>query len=115
MTKWAFVFLICVCSAGASAQDFHLRYRPDSNQNQVVSADDIKQLAANGATLEAINGRLTAIDDKLNKIQTTLDKDVLPTIYVMDFFKWLFGALVVAIITVSVNNRLTNRHAPLAP
>jgi hypothetical protein len=108
-----FIFLLTV-SVCAFTPDFRLQYRAGSGQIQVVSEDDIKTLAAHGVSLDAIKEHLDKIDKDLDKIHTTLDKDVLPTIYVMDFFKWLFGALIIAIIGaivgVIVNNRFTQRH-----
>jgi hypothetical protein len=116
MKSYGFLFLICMFSLEVFAQqpDFHLQNRPDSQQYpQVVSSDDIKRLYAQGATIEAINLRLGTIDDNLKGIRTQLDNDVMPTIHVMDFFKWLFGAIIVTIIGIEVNNRW--RHRPATP
>ena len=65
---------------------------------QLFSSDDLKELAGHDATLRAIELRLSGIDGKLTDIQSTLDKDVLPTIHVIDFLKWLMAAIVAVII-----------------
>ena len=100
MTKYGLLLLICLSGAALFAQrsdDFHLRYRPSFDPS-VFSPEDLKQLSAQGATIDGIMRRLDAIDKNLEGIHATLDKEILPTIHVMDFFKWLFGAIIVAII-----------------
>jgi hypothetical protein len=112
MKMYAFLLFVCafsIKSFGQQSDDFRLRYRPGSD-GTVFSVDDLKQLASQGATLEGMQLRLNAIDEKLKDIRTILDKEVLPTIYVMDFFKWLFGAIIVAIIGVEVNARKRTRR-----
>jgi hypothetical protein len=108
-----FLLLTCLLGADLHAQrsdDFHLRNRVTSPQNEVVSAEDIKQIAKQGATLDAINLRLNAIDDNVKGIRTSLDNDVMPTIHVMDFFKWLLGSIIVAIIGIAFNDWWKNRR-----
>jgi hypothetical protein len=112
--KYGFLFIVCLCSFGAFAQqDFHLQYRAGpSTQYQVVSAEDIKQLATQGAAIDAINFRLGSIDDNLKGIRTKLDNDVMPTIHVMDFFKWFFALIVAAIVGAAVNNYAKSKPRP---
>jgi hypothetical protein len=74
-------------------------------QSQLFSANDLHQLWSHDATLRAIDLRLAGIDDKLKGIQGTLDNDVLPTIHVFNFLKWLFALIVAAIVGAAVNNR----------
>ncbi len=108
MKSYGVLFLVCMFSLEVFAQqpDFHLQYRPGSSLQypQVVSSDDIGRLYAQGATIEAINFRLNSIDDNLKGIRTQLDNDVMPTIHVMDFFKWFFALVVAAIIGAAANN-----------
>jgi hypothetical protein len=99
-----------VSSQAFSQKDFNLRNRPGTPQQySVFSTQDLKQIERQGATLEAINSRLSAIDENLKSIRGTLDKDVLPTIHVMDFFKWLFAGIAMTVIGVVANHWYKNR------
>jgi hypothetical protein len=89
----------------AQQSDIHLRYRSERPQlAPVVTPDEIRQLAAQGATLDAIKERINLLEIHVGTIQTTLDKDVLPTVHQMDFVKWV-GALIFGCILLAFVNR----------
>lgn len=62
---------------------------------QLFSEQDLKLLTVHDVTLRDIDRRLGSIEGKLDTFGTTIDKDILPTIHVVDFLKW-FLAIVVA-------------------
>src|ERR1700676_941394 len=108
-----FVLMSFLLTTGLCAQrkdDFHLRRRAQISESPVFSPDDLKQLAKQGATLDAIGIRLNAIDENVKDIKNTLDKDVLPTIHVFDFLKWIFGLILVALVGVVVSDWWSNRR-----
>ena len=111
MTKLGLILLLCTFSTNGLTQDFHLRYRADSGQPEIVSMDDVKKLAAQGATLDGMKLRLDEIAmQNLEKIHTVLENDVMPTIYIMTFFKWLLSLIIAAIIGAAANSLFKYRH-----
>jgi hypothetical protein len=78
-------------------------------ETEVFSQGYLVQLGNHDATLRAIDGRLKGMDDKLTGIQTTLDKDVLPTIHVFDFLKWLIALIIAAGVGALVSGWFKNR------
>ena len=118
MNVYRFILVFCLLTAGLCAQrkdDFHLRSRAQISESPVFSPEDLKQLAKQGATLDAIGIRLNTIDENVKDIKKTLDKDVLPTIHVFDFLKWIFGLILVALVGVVVSDWWSNRRARQAP
>lgn len=112
MKLHSFSLLILFITSWTFGQDLgsvHLRYRPAQDE-PLVSDKYIEDVTRQGATLENIDKRVTEINDDVKDIKNKLDDQVMPTIHVMEFFKWLFGALIVAIITVAVNNNWHHRH-----
>jgi len=110
MTK-RIVVLICLLSLQIHAQradDFHLRHRATGPQDNVVTADDIRELAKQGATLDGINFRLNAIDDNVKAIRATLDNDVLPATHVMKFLTNCITLLVPGILITAFGIWFTN-------
>ena len=81
-------------------------------ETEVFSQAYLVQLGNHDATLRAIEGRLKAMDDKLTVIQTTLDRDVLPTIHVFDFLKWLIALIIAAAVGGGVSGWFRNKPEP---
>lgn len=78
-------------------------------KTRIFPANYVEEIGKHDATLVAINMRLGGIDDKLTSIQGKLDNDVMPTIYVMNFFKWILGLMLGAIVVAWVNNWMRSK------
>lgn len=81
----------------------------DNSSSSIFSHNYLLELGNHDATLHAIDVRLKGMDEKLGGIQTTLDKDVLPTIHVFDFIKWLFALGVAAAVGAWVNSIMKSK------
>jgi len=77
----------------------------------VFTQDDQTQIAKQQGTLEQFNIRLTTCDTELSALKKKVDEDVLPTIHVFDFLKWLIGGIILTIIGIVVNDWWRRRPA----
>jgi hypothetical protein len=103
------LLFLCIASISSAQRnsDFHLRARPDEFRSYpVFSQEDLTQLAGQKATLDQIGIRLGSIDENVKDVKKTLDNDVMPTIHVFNFLKWVFALIVAAVIGVLVNERM---------
>ena len=100
-------FCLLVCTASSQRKDdFYLRSRTSQMPDYpVFTQDDMKEIAAQGATLQQISFRLDACQNDLAEIKHKVDDQIMPTIHVFDFLKWLIGAIIVALIGIWLNDK----------
>jgi hypothetical protein len=107
--------VFCVLTTSVIAQrkdDFHLRPRMQEPASYPVFTQDAQnQIAKQQGTLEQFNIRLTTCDTELNALKKKVDDDVLPTIHVFDFLKWLIGGVILTIVGIVVNDWWRRRGA----
>jgi hypothetical protein len=77
------------------SDDFHLRPREQSAHDfPVFSQQDLQEVAKHDATLQQIGIRLNSIDDNVRDMKKMLDNEVMPTIHVFNFLKWIVGIII---------------------
>jgi hypothetical protein len=106
--------VFCLLATSVIAQrkdDFYLRPRIQEPGYPVFTQDDQNQIAKQQGTLEQFNLRLTSCDTELTALKKKVDEDVLPTIHVFDFLKWLIGGIILTIVGIVVNDWWRRRSA----
>jgi hypothetical protein len=116
MKIYRLIVVFCLLTTGLVAQrkdDFHLRPRiQEPASYPVFTQDDLSQIAKQQGTLEQFNIRLNTCDTELNALKKKVDEDVLPTIHVFDFLKWLIGGIILTLVGIVANDRWRKRSAP---
>jgi hypothetical protein len=93
--------------------DFHLRPRArEIPDYPVFTQENVTQIAKQGATLDQIISRLNTCDDNVKDIKRKLDDDVLPTIHVFNFLKWIIGIIIAVAIGTLVPDWLKKMRQP---
>ena len=98
------------------SDDFHLRAREQGTHDYpVFSSDDLRSLSKQGATLDQMQLRLNSIDDNVKEMKKTLDNEVMPTIHVFNFLKWIIGMIIAVAIGTLVPDWLKRWRSPQVP
>jgi hypothetical protein len=95
------------------SDDFHLRIREQgTHEYPVFSQEDLREVAKQGATLQQMEIRLKSIDDNVTEMKKMLDNEVMPTIHVFNFLKWIIGIIFAVAIGTLVPDWLKRWRSP---
>ncbi|HZW91966.1 MAG TPA: hypothetical protein VFF64_03255 [Candidatus Eremiobacteraceae bacterium] len=110
------IFCFAVPLLAQRSDDFHLRNREQgAHDYPVFSSEDVQAIARQGATLDQMQVRLNSIDENVKDVKKTLDKEVMPTIHVFNFLKWIIGIIIAVAIGTMVPDWIKRARVPQAP
>lgn len=101
---WVILCFVAIGNGRDRGPEQPLNITSHTRESSIFSNEYLMELGNHDATLHAINQRLSGMDEKLGAIQVTLDRDVMPTIHIFDFIKWLLALVIAAVIGAWVNS-----------